>query len=417
MVNVTHMPKSLSVVGVSTVLPRPCGIATFHQDVIRALQPYDVDIVNIAMQRTVGKYAYPTSTVATIHYKKESDYARAAALINKRQPDVVLLQHEFGIFGGKHGKYILHLLRNLSVPVVVVVHRYDIVQDTDVKRKRVKIVHDIARLVDALIIISKTAQAKLAADLLAADISTPVVHIEHGTPAVADYVLEHPKQKILGRDVPTLATFGLIGGNKGIQDIIKIMPGVVRQFPTVIYRVLGRPHPANAKAQKFLREMKQRVKLLGLEKNVLFVTRFLSVQEIMENLQATDIYITFYADPDQTSSGTLAFALAAGCCVISTPYIHAQELLAEGRGTLIPFADRKALKEAIISLLKNERQREEYRQKALHFGQNTAWSLVGKRYADVLRAVARGKNPLVVSQGAKKINEYTINKVNQVKIS
>lgn len=385
------MPKMFSIVCVSTVLPRPCGIATFNQDVIDAVKSSDIDTVSVAIQRGALKYAYPTTTIATIHQKVESDYGRVAALINKRKPDVVLVQHEFGIYGGKYGEYVLSLLRELSVPVVVVMHRYEIIQDTVAKQERMKIAHNIARYASAIVVISKITRKKMAADLLKVGIRTPVVHIPHGTPAVADYALDNPKQKVLGRDVPTLTTFGLFSERKGVQDIVEVMPEVVRRFPTIVFRVLGRPHPTDPKAQELMRNIKQRVKQLGLENNVMFVTRFLSVQDIMENLQATDLYITFYADPDQTSSGTLAFALAAGCCVISTPYVHARELLASGRGIFIPFRDRQALQETIIKLLDNKKQREECRRKALRFGRKTAWSLVGQQYVKVMRAAAESR--------------------------
>lgn len=382
------MSKPLSVIAVSTVLPRPCGIATFHQDVSDSLEPFSAEIVNIALQRGSKKYAYPTSTIATIRQEVKSDYARAAALINSRQPDVVLVQHEFGIYGGNQGHYLLELLRRLAVPAVVVLHRYEMAPATDMKRFRVKVTHDIARHAQAIIIISKLARDKLAADLAAEGVATPVIHIPHGAPAVADYTLSNPKQVVLHKQVPTLATFGLISERKGIQEIVASLPALVQQFPSLVYRILGRPHPADPKAQALLRSMKQQVKDLNLAQHVVFVTRFLSVQDIMENLQATDIYITFYADPDQTSSGTLTFALAAGCCVISTPYIHARELLTGGRGVIIPFGDRAALTQAVAQLLGNPEQLQRYRQQALAFGRTIAWPLVGQQYAAALRAAA-----------------------------
>ena len=387
------MSKSLSVISVSTVLPRPCGIATFNQDVTQVLEENDVNVHHVAMERAGYKYAYPTSTIAIIRQGIRADYQKVAVLINHHQPDVVLLQHEFGIFGGWQGEYIVDLLRNLTVPAVVVLHRYEFVQDSDLKRKRVEVVHEMARYVKALVVISDITKGKLASDLRKAGISTPVIHIPHGTPDVTDYFLANPKREIFGReDTLTLATFGLVSERKGIQDVVEVLPQIVNQFPTVLYRVLGRPHPTNSRAQAFLRTVKQRVKELNVSKHVSFVTRFLSVQDIMENLQATDVYITFYDDPDQASSGTLAFSLAAGCCVVSTPYIHAKELLAEGRGVLVPFRDRQALVGALLRLLSNEQERNEYRRNALAYGRQTAWPLIGKRYVAVLKAAVKGNN-------------------------
>ena len=386
------MSKLLSVISVSTALPRPCGIATFNQDVTRALEENDVTVHNVALERAGRKYAYPTPTIAIIRQKARADYAKAAAIINHRRPDVVLLQHEFGIFGGWQGEYIVDLLRNLIVPVVVVLHRYEFVLDNDLKRRRVEIVREIAQYSKALIVISDLTRRKLADDLHEAGISTPVIHIPHGAPDMADYWLAKPKREVLGRgreDTLTLATFGLISERKGIQDVVEVLPQIIKKFPNVLYRVLGRPHPTDSQAQAFLRAVKQRVKELNISKQVSFVTRFLSVRDIMENLQATDVYITFYADPDQASSGTLAFSMAAGCCVVSTPYVHARELLADGRGVLVPFRDRQALVEALLSLLGNEREREGYRRKALAYGRQTIWPLVGKRYVAVLKTAAK----------------------------
>lgn len=384
------MSKPLSVISVSTVLPRPCGIATFNQDVTWVLEENDVIVHHVAMERAGYKYAYPTPTIAIIRQEVRSDYGETAAIINHRQPDAVLLQHEFGIFGGWQGEFIVDLLRNLTVPIVVVLHRYEFVQDSDAKRKRVEIVREIARYSKALIVISDITRRKIADDLREAGISTPVIHIPHGTPDVADYFLENPKRKVLGGDdILTLATFGLISERKGIQDVVEVLPQIVNQFPTVLYRVLGRPHPTDSRAQAFLRTVKQRVKELNVSKNVSFVTRFLSVRDIMENLQATDIYITFYDDPYQASSGTLAFSLAAGCCVVSTPYIHARELLADGRGVLVQFRDRQTLASALVRLLTNEQERNEYRRNALAYGRQTAWSLIGKRYVTVLKAAVK----------------------------
>lgn len=377
------------------MLPRPCGIATFHHDVNFSLKQFNIEIFDVALQRGRRKYAYPTSVVSTIRQEVKSDYTKAAVLINQRRPDVVLLQHEFGIYGGLHGAYVLHLLRKLSVPVVVVMHRYEIDQDTEIERQRAQVAQDIARYADRVIIISKTAQKKLSQDLKTRGITTPVIHIPHGTPIVADYWLADPKQKILGKNVPVLTTFGLISERKGIQDIVEIMPQIVNRFPTAVYRVLGQPHPTDFKAQAFLNSLKQRIKQLKLEKNVSFITRFLSVQEIMKNLQATDIYLTFYSDPSQTSSGTLSFALAAGCCIISTPYVHAKELLADGRGTLVPFHDRKALTEKILTLLQDNQTRSEYRRRALIFGRKTAWPLVGRRYFEELKIAAHDRRKFV----------------------
>jgi glycosyltransferase involved in cell wall biosynthesis len=365
-------------------LPRPCGIATFNNDLTHALTAAGAFVTNIAVDRRARPYRYPLATVGTLQQKNRADYTRVAQIINEMSPDIVLLEHEFGIYGGDEGVYVLDLLKELNVPVVSIAHTFPFTPKGEADRQKLAILTEIGRHATAVVTISTKAQQRYAALLRQANIATPVIHIPHGTPDVEAYRLENPKQTLglSGRSV--LTTFGLITSNKGIGDIVTILPQVVQSDPTTLYRILGMPHPVNPHARTYVRRLQERVKRLGLEQHVEFVSRFMTVQEIMENLQATDLYITYYHDTQQASSGTLSFAVAAGCCVVATPYIHAQELLSAGRGVLTPFGQRRTLADTIIRLLKNPQERQIHAQKAYRYGRKTTWSLIGEEYLRVL---------------------------------
>lgn len=384
----TITQKSLSVITISTTLPRQCGIATFNDDVTRGLIEQGILVENIALERPGEHFHYSADTVGKISQNNSKQYTAAARLINARQPDVVLIEHEFGIFGGKYGAHVLHLLDTLTVPTAVIVHTYPFTQDDADQLARARMLWKIARRASLLITISDIARARLAADLRHHHIKTPVIHIPHGTPNVAHFPLADAKAAIGQSGKLILSTFGLIGERKGINEVIETLPALVNEFPNLVYRVLGRPHPTDKKAQHHFAYLTKQVVDLKLEDRVQFVPRFLSVAEIMHELQATDVYITYYRDPDQSSSGSLSYAVAAGCCIISTPYVHARELLDDGRGVLTPFNNREALTDSLLALLRNKKQRQKIQAAARAYGQATAWEQIAQTYAKALSALA-----------------------------
>lgn len=382
---------SLQVITISTTLPRRCGIATFNEDVARELRAAGLAVRNIALERGHQHHAYPASTITVIRQDDRRDYLRAAELINTLQPDVVLLQHEFGIFGGDSGEYVVDLLARLTVPTVTVIHTYPFTQHTAQQQRQAALLRQIGAFSTTLITISETARQALVMDFARLRLVTPVMHIPHGTPNVHEYHRLARRSSRAGHRL-VLATFGLISERKGLDQVIAALPPVTGRYPQVRYRIIGAPHPADRDARRYLQRVHQQAVDLNLARHVHFTTRFLSVQEIMESLRATDIYVTFYSDPNQASSGTLAYALAAGCCVVSTPYVHARELLSEGRGVLVPFGSRTALTRALLSLLDHPANLLACQQRALAYGSTTAWSRVGRQYVDVIRR-ARHRQP------------------------
>lgn len=386
----TISQKPLSVITISTTLPRQCGIATFNDDLTQELTELGVSVKNIAMERKAEHFPYARTTIGTIAEDNPKQYRAAARLINTTKPSLALIEHEFGIFGGPYGGHVLDLLDVLTVPAVVIVHTYPFTQDEADQLARAQTLREIARRASLLITISDIARARLVKDLRRHDIATPVVHIPHGTPDVKNFLIKNAKAKIGQRGRFILSTFGLISERKGIGDVIEILPAVVAQFPHVLYRVLGRPHPADKKAQQYFSNLLERVEDLELMQHVQFVPRFLSVAEIMHELQATDVYLTYYHDPDQSSSGTLSYAVAAGCCVVSTPYVHARELLDEGRGVLTPFNNQPTLTKTLNDLIGDEEQRQRIQASALTYGETTTWPKVAQQYVKVLTGAAAG---------------------------
>lgn len=384
----------MHILTISTSLPRRCGIATFNDDLTRELVSAGIKVTNIALQRDNEFHIYPDSTVTTIAQDVRSDYIDAAHFINRFRPDAVLLQHEFGIYGGKHGTYILDLLTRLKVPVVTLIHTYPFTQTSPEEKEKKAVLQRIGSLSVSVSTISQSAQQRLTVDFRAVSLTTPVVHIPHGTPNVKHFLLKHPKHSLGMEDTTTLATFGLIGSGKGIDHVISALPKLVASHPHVVYYILGAPHPANQQAKEYLIALQNKVRQLKLTKHVEFISRFLSVKEIMHYLQATDVYITFYHDPDQASSGPLAYAMAAGCCVVSTPYMHARELLAHNRGVILPFNDSTALSKTLNELLFDDKRRQEYKRRALAYGRLTAWPCVGQSYVKMLSSAVHASLPV-----------------------
>lgn len=389
------MSNPLHIVTVSTNLPRRCGIATFNADVVRELGVQGAKVSNISMRRTGEKRRYAAATtLSTINQDVRNDYTAAAQLINKIKPDIVLVEHEFGIYGGLDGSYVLDLLQHLNIPTALIAHTIPFTESNKYQRSKTRMLEKIGSLVDVVITISGLSQKRLQEVFNKAWVSTPVIHIPHGTPDVSLFVNE-AQGNTKNTNQITLSTFGLISERKGVRDVIEILPHIVNRHPNVIYKVLGAPHPADLRAQQYLRHVKRNVHKLGLDDNVQFVTRFLSVREIMQSLHETDIYITYYQDPDQASSGTLSYAIAAGCCVVSTPYVHARELLSNNRGILIPFFNQEVLEETLLELLDNPVLRDEYRRQAISYGRTTSWPKIGRLYYLILQQLVKSHSQTV----------------------
>jgi glycosyltransferase involved in cell wall biosynthesis len=324
----------------------------------------------VAVNDIERRYRYPALVRFEIEERDLESYSRAADCLNSSNVDTVSLQHEFGIFGGPAGSYLLPLLYGLKAPVVTTLHSVLLKPNTDQHRVMRELITHSARLVvmteRAQTILQEVHQAPLA----------KIDVIPHGISDVPLAAPDHYKNQfgVGGRKV--LLTFGLLSPNKGIEQVLHALPGIVGEFPDVVYIVLGatHPHELRTRGEAYRRGLKAIVRKNKLENNVIFHNRFVDLKELTDYIGAADIYITPYLGEAQSTSGTLAYAFGAGKAVISTPYWHAAELLRDQRGVLVPFGDPRAIAREVKALLGDGRRRSTMGDNAHKLGRAMVWS-------------------------------------------
>ncbi len=381
-----EVPHNLRFGCVSTYVPRRCGLATFASDLVSAIgreldDPQACQIA--AMNDGLSAYAYPDRVRFEIRQEEPADYRLAADLMNTRGLDLLLLQHEYGIFGGPEGAHILNLLRDVRMPVVTTLHT---VLEEPLPQQR-RVLTSLADISDRLVVMSQRG-----AELLKRVFGTPaekVIMIPHGIPDMpfVDPSFYKDQFAVEGRKV--MLTFGLLTQYKGIEYAIQALPQIVAQHPDFIYIVLGATHPKIKEeyGEEYRHSLMRLADDLGVGDNVAFHDRFVELDELCHYLGAADLYLTPYVTQQQITSGTLAYAMGAGKAVISTPYIYAREMLAEGRGMLVEFRDGQSIANAVCWLLEHETEQQAMRKKAYLFSRQALWSEVARSYLDVFRQV------------------------------
>lgn len=358
--------------------PRQCGIATFTthlSDAIAGEFP-GLDCRVLAMNDSGKHYAYPSQVCFEIAEGDLASYRRAADFLNVNAVDVLSLQHEYGIFGGKAGSHVLTLLRELRMPIVTTLHT--ILGDPN--RHQRAAMEEIIRLSERIVVMSRRG-----AELLQEVHGAPEAKIDlipHGIPTVP--LDDRSKDRLGVEGKAVILTFGLLAPDKGIEYVIDAMPAVLAKFPDTVYIVLGATHP-HVKAEQgetYRLMLENRAKKLGVGSKIIFHNRFVSQEELNEFLAAADIYITPYLKAEQITSGTLAYAVGSGKAVISTPYIYAKELLADGRGILVPWRDPEAIAREVIGLLGDDGKRLAMRLKAAEHGRSMVWPAVARSYME-----------------------------------
>src|SRR5215216_4511928 len=372
------IPDLKRVAFIGNHLPRQCGIATFTTDLSDAFSEKfpDIQSMVLAMNDTLEGYSYCDKVRYEIRESNLFDYERAANFLNQHSVDAISLQHEFGIFGGKWGKNILTLLRNVNAPVVTTLHT--VLEKPD--PEQAEVLREVARLSNRIVVMSEHSRKDLIAIYGVPEQKIDFIpHGIHDVPFV-DPGFHKDKFGAEGRSV--LMTFGLLSRNKGIEYVIEALPDVVQRYPDLLYLVLGATHPhvVASEGESYREELKERVHQLGLEQNVMFYDQFVTLKDLTEFIGAANIYITPYLDPEQVVSGTLAYTVGSGKAVISTPYRYAKEMLDEGRGLLVPFRDSKAIAESVLHLLDNEAEQNAMRKRAYLYGRNMIWPAVAERY-------------------------------------
>jgi len=382
--------RDMNVAVVGNYIPRQCGIATFTSDVAtwvaQALGPGS-DVFVVAMNDRPEGYDYPPAVRFEVLANFPRDYHRAADFVNLSKVDLICLQHEFGIFGGPRGIYIADLLRDLRKPVVTTFHT--VLPDPDPERREALV--EVAELSDALVVMSHKSIEFLETFY---GIDPEQVHlIHHGVP---DMPLTDPDDYkaqwgLEGQTV--LLTFGLLSERKGIEYMIEAMPRIAARFPDVVYVVLGATHPPvkAREGEKYRFFLKRKARELGVEENVVFYDRFVTLEELTQFLASCDIYVSPYLDKDQIVSGTLAYAVGLGKPIVSTSYYYAKELLADGRGVLTEFRDPDGLAGGVIGLLSDNKRMQRVRRDAYAFGRRMIWKEVAKEYVELFRNVLAGR--------------------------
>ncbi len=375
---INNTPELRRVAFIGNHLPRKCGIATFTSDLAEAFaeQFPQVKTLALAMNDTEEGYAYPPQVRYEIQQDDRFDYERAANFLNQHAVDIINLQHEYGIYGGLAGSHILTLLRNVTAPVVTTLHT--ILEKPLPEQYRV--LKEVIRLSDRLVVMSQRS-LRLLQNVYDAPLEK-IDLIPHGIHDVPFMDSGFHKDKFQAEGKFVLLTFGLLSPNKGIEYLLDALPEVVKQYPNLLYLVLGATHPHVVlhDGEEYREYLQGKVKELGLEKNVVFKDQFVDLKDLKEFIGAADIYVTPYLDREQIVSGTLAYTVGAGKAVISTPYRYAEELLAEGRGLIVPFRDSKAIAEKILYLLDHEAERNAMRKRAYLYGRDMVWSNVARRY-------------------------------------
>ncbi|MFA6432011.1 MAG: glycosyltransferase [Candidatus Margulisiibacteriota bacterium] len=383
----TKPKTALNIAFVGNYSPRICGIATFNTDLCEAtaklLSPRS-SVFAVAVNDTKKGYAYPRRVEFILQQTQQKDYFEAANFINASNADVVCVQHEYGIYGGWDGIYILSLISSLSVPVVVVLHT--VLKNPTPNQK--KIIQEMAQRASYLVVMSE-----LAVTLLQEIYAVPLEKIKtlyHGTPDFTSLDNNRYKKRFKVEGKQTLLTFGLLSPNKGIETVIKALPKIVREFPQLIYVVLGKTHPNVLKeyGEKYRSSLVSLVEELGLQEHVIFDNRFVSLEELYAWLMAADIYITPYLNEAQIVSGTLSYAIGAGNAIISTPYWYAKEMLEGGRGRLYDFGDTDALASSLRDLLLNKTKLKSLRDKTYKFGRQMRWEKVAEKYLEIFKKTA-----------------------------
>ncbi|MFC1587253.1 glycosyltransferase family 4 protein [Planctomycetota bacterium] len=370
-----------SVAVIGNYLPRQCGIATFTTDLVEAIstEAPDINCWGVVMNDRPEGYPYPEKVRFEIDQNKLSDYSVASEFLGINQMDIVCVQHEYGIFGGPAGSHLLKLLGELRMPVVTTLHT--VLKDPAPEYREV--MRKLSDLSDKLIVMSWKAF-----DFLKDIYGIPeekIAFIHHGIPDTPFIDPNFYKDQFGVEGKKVILTFGLLSPAKGIEYVLQALPTIIKKHPDIAYIMLGATHPHVLKShgEEYRISLQQLVHKLGIREHVIFQNRFVGLKELCEYLGSADIYITPYLEEAQITSGTLAYAMGTGKAVISTPYWYATEMLADGRGIIVPFKNPEAIAEQVNDILDNDGSRNAMRKKSYTFCRAAIWKEVARKYLEV----------------------------------
>ena len=355
MVRYTNEAEGDRIAFIGNYLPRQCGIATFTTDLCEAIATEfpDRTCIAVPVNDIESGYAYPSRVRFELIEKDINSYLRAADFLHTNNVDLVCLQHEYGIFGGRAGSHILALLRELRMPIVTTL--LTVLEKPDPDQRRV--LQEVAAESDRLVVMSERG-AKFLREIYHVE-SNKIDIIPHGIPDVPFMDPSFHKDLFGVEGKIVLLSFGLLSANKGFENVIAALPTILARYPNVVYIILGATHPhvLRHEGETYRLSLQWLAQEKGVENQVIFYNRFVELEELVNFISAADIYITPYLNAAQIVSGTLAYTLGAGKAVLSTPYWYAEEMLADERGALVPFRNPTALAEQVIDLLDNDAKR------------------------------------------------------------
>ncbi|MFA4836747.1 MAG: glycosyltransferase family 4 protein [Dehalococcoidia bacterium] len=409
MTNLRRISNISKIAVIGNYLPRKCGIATFTTDLCNALAmelKNDNDLVAVAMDDIPEGYDYPERVKFSLRANVQADYLWAADYLNVNQFEVAILQHEYGIFGGTDGSHVLHMLKALHMPIIANLHT--VLSEPSPEQKL--IIREIADYSERLLVMSHKA-IEFLLDVYGIP-ESKISFIPHG---VHDVAIREPGIYndlfgLKGKDI--ILTFGLLGPGKGIEMMIEAMPAIVSKHPEVVYIILGQTHPRvrEVGGDAYRYGLQQLVNRLGLQHHVIFHNYFVERETLLQYLQTAKIYVAPYPNKAQITSGTLSDAVGVGAPVVSTPFWYAEELLADGRGQLVPFNDPESMAREVIRLLENDQERNHMRFLAYQHGRSMTWKEVARQHLRLIAEVTTlpkhiPEDLMVMRQSYKLLNE------------
>ncbi len=398
------MSQAMRIGFISSHLPKKCGIATFSRDLVAGIvrNHSKTEIYFVATESAHENYSYEKSVVAVIKTNSRQSYIDAAKILNRLNLDIVIIQHEYGLYGGrwitfttetgKHrypiGNYIIDLAERIDAPIITTLHT---VLSKPFKQQ-VQVIKRLQSASRALIAMTPGARNTLTTVY---GLSRPNIYvIPHGVPSIAKEKRQSALKHVgLDQSRAYLVTSGLINPNKGIDLVINALPKIIKQHPEVVLLIIGQTHPEVLKTagETYREQLVAQAKKLGVYQHIKFINRYLSTEELTNFLKIADVYLTPHRDPQQATSGTLSYAIGAGLTIISTPYPHAKEILANGRGFLVPFNSSDKIAKVVNDVLENERLREKTKRLTRRLARGLTWPIIGKSYLKLIENLAAEK--------------------------
>jgi len=378
-------PGGIKATFLSSYTPRKCGIATFTKDLTTAIrQVSPSSSISIVAMDTGETLEYPSEVRAVVEKNNLHDYEKTTRHINASNADIVCLQHEYGLFGGKNGDYIFTLLQGLRQPIVTTLHT--ILQNPTTEERAV--LFRLSQVSSALVAMIPDAKERLYKDYGISPDKVTIVH--HGVPD-RPKALRKNKMRLGWHKRPVLLMTGLLSPNKGVEYLVEALPTMKKEFSNILFVIAGQTHPEIKKhSQETYRDaLKDRIEKLDLQDNVQFIDKYLSLDELLDLYEGCDIYLTPHTDAQQITSGTLAYALGMGKACVSTPYLYAEKMLSDGNGILANFKDPVSLATACLTILRNPALQSRLEDRAYALGRQMAWPLVATQYLSLFNDLVR----------------------------